>query len=66
MLVRVVLVLLLRDEFLDTLRSSLLLGEVRCLCLDWVELRGECCVVLVLVSALCLVRLFDRLASLDE
>jgi len=33
MLVRVFLVFLLRDEFLDTLRSSLLL-EVRRLCLD--------------------------------
>jgi len=66
MLVRVVLVLLLRDEFLDILRSSLLLGEVRRLCLDWVELHGECWVVFVLVSALCLVRLFDRLESLDE
>jgi len=64
--VRVVLVFLLRDEFLDMLHSSLLLGDVLRLCLDWVELRGECCVVLALVSTFCLVRLFDRFESLDE
>ena len=41
-LIRVFLVLLLRDVFLDTLRSSLLLEEVRRFCLDRVELLREC------------------------